>query len=228
MTSSVNSAAASWFEKHYPSVSAADVAMQRSLVARMAGVPTPAVLGRDGPLRLSFERVVAGFPPTLSEMVEVLRWMKRMPPDGMIRFDPFFRIRPRLDGASPHIRALVFELEAQDASIRWSPSTVIHGDFHPGQTIRDHAGKIWLLDLDDLALAPPEADLGNLAAWVATRSEGNLNALADAALTELLALSPRADPALTGHFFQVALVRRALKLAEKGLPWAVDQLPLRD
>lgn len=227
MTSSAPSPDASYFGKDYPSVAAADAALHRSVVARQAGVPTPAVLGRNGPLRLSFERVIAAEQPTLDKMVEALRRLNRMSPDGLSRFDPFLRIRPRLGTAPSHIRALVTALETQDAALRWPFNTVIHGDFHPGQTIRDRSGKLWLVDLDDLALAPPEADLGNLAAWIATRAEGNLETQASIAATKVLALAPHAAPDLTGHFLQIALVRRALKLVEKGLPWALDQLPLR-
>ncbi|MFN5997769.1 MAG: phosphotransferase [Paracoccaceae bacterium] len=201
--------------------------MQRSLVARSAGVATPAVLGKTGPLSLSFDRVIAAQPPSLAEMLSVLQALHRMPPDGLYRFDPFLRIRPRLGAAPSHVHALVTALEMQDAALGWPDRTVIHGDFHPGQTLRDRSGKVWLLDLDDLALAPPEADLGNLAAWFATRTEGRLDVLARTALAQTLALSSAADTALAGHFFHVALVRRALKLAEKGQPWALDQLPLR-
>jgi Phosphotransferase enzyme family len=227
MTSSAPSPDASSFKKDYPSVAAADAAMHRSVAARQAGVPTPAVLGRNGTLQLSFERVISAEPPTLDEMVESLLRLNRMPLDGLSRFDPFLRIRPRLGAAPSHIRALVMELEARDAALRWPATTVIHGDFHPGQVMRDRSGMVWLLDLDDLALAPPEADLGNLAAWIATRAEGNLDTQARSAATMVLALAPHAAPDLTGHFLQIALVRRALKLAEKGLPWALDQLPLR-
>jgi hypothetical protein len=215
------------FEKHYPSVGAADAAQQRSLAARLAGVPTPDILCRNGPLHLSFEQIAVAAPPSLADMLEVLNRLNRMPPDGLIRFDPFLRIRPRLCAAPPHIKGLAATLEAQDAALRWSGSAVIHGDFHPGQTIRDRSGKTWLLDLDDLALGPPEADLGNLAAWLATSAAGRLDDQARAAMTMVLALSPQARPDLAAHFFRIALVRRCLKLVEKGLPWALDQLPLR-
>jgi hypothetical protein len=227
MTSYAPSPNASCFKKDYPSVAAADAALHRSVLARQAGVPTPAVLGRNGPLQLLFARVIAAEPPMLDKMVEALLLLNRMPPDGLSRFDPFLRIRPRLGTAPSHIRTLVTALETQDAALRLPASTVIHGDFHPGQTIRDRSGRLWLLDLDDLALAPPEADLGNLAAWIATKAEGNLVTQARTAIAKVLAQAPHAAPDLTGHFLQIALVRRALKLAEKGRPWALDQLRLR-
>jgi hypothetical protein len=215
------------FKKRYPSAVAADVALLRSHAARRVGVPTPAVHTMVGRLVLSFERVVASDPPSLAQMVAVLQCLQRLPPDGLTRFDPFLRIRPRLGFAPARICALVTALQATDQALHWPDSSVVHGDFHPGQTIRDTTGKIWLLDLDDLALAPTEADLGNLAAWFATQAAGNLDHFARHALAQVLALSPGADPALTRHFLKIALVRRALKLAEKGVPWALDQLPLR-
>jgi hypothetical protein len=227
MTNSLTLVGRDEFKKRYPSATAADVALRRSHAARRVGVPTPAVLARIGRLVLSFERIAASDPPSLAQMVKLLHCLQTLPPDGLARFDPFLRIRPRLDLAPTRTRDLVSALMARDAALCWPQSTVVHGDFHPGQTIRDSAGKVWLLDLDDLALAPPEADLGNLAAWLATQAEGNLDAGAKAALAMVLALSPTANPALTGHFCQIALVRRALKLAERGAPWAMDQLPLR-
>lgn len=227
MTGRMEGHSAGRFEKTYPSAAAADRALRRSLAARAAGVQTPAVLGRSGPLQLSFARIVAAAPPGLAEMIGGLQALNRMPKDGLTRFDAFLRIRPRLGAAPPGIQSLVAALEAQDAALGWPSASVIHGDFHPGQTVRDRSGTMWLLDLDDLALAPPEADLGNLAAWIATRSDGVLETRAESALAEVGALAPGADAGLIRHFLRIALVRRSLKLAEKGLPWALDQLALR-
>lgn len=227
MTSSTVLPRVGWFEKTYPSIQAADIALQRSLAAGTAGVPTPAVLARSKPRLLCFERIVPDGMPTLAGMLAAVQTLGRMPPDGLFRFDPFLRIRPRLAFASVRIQTLVAEMDAQDAALRWAATTVIHGDFHPGQTIRDASGKLWLLDLDDLALAPPEADLGNLAAWIATCSEGDLDQQAQAAMTRVIALTPGSNPALAGHFLRIALVRRALKLAGRGQSWALEQLPVR-
>jgi aminoglycoside phosphotransferase (APT) family kinase protein len=110
---------------------------------------------------------------------------------------------------------------------------VIHGDFHPGQTLRDGAGTVWLVDLDDLALAPPEADFGNLAAWMATQSpqgltRGDPTTALKSALRHILpqARLGMADvsPDLALHFGRIALLRRALKLAHRGAPWALARL----
>lgn len=205
------------FVKHYPSVQAADTALRRSLTARHAGVRTPAVLQRVGPMALCFERIAEVERPRLSDMLQVLKSVHRMPQQGLARFDPFLRIRPRLHRAAPKIQVLALQLMAQDAARQWGQTAVIHGDFHPGQVLCDHSGQAWLVDLDDLALAPPEADLGNLAAWMATQ---------DPALPPLVA-PPQADPDLIAHFRDIALLRRALKLAENGQTWALDLLSLR-
>jgi hypothetical protein len=208
------------FIKQYPSVHAAEVAFQRAVMARQAGVCTPAVLDRTGPQSLCFERIEGTHPPDPARLLQVLVPLHRMPHRGLARFDPFLRIRPRLPGAPLQVRALADRLMAQDAALNWPTSAVIHGDFHPGQVLCDAAGQAWLVDLDDLALAPPEADLGNLAAWRATQSPPGPWPLAQDAV-------PLADPELTGHFHAIALLRRALKLAERGQPEVLTRLTLR-
>jgi hypothetical protein len=205
------------FVKHYPSVQAAVTALRRSLTARHAGIRTPAVLERVGPMALCFERIAEVERPTLNDMLQVLKPVHRMPQQGLARFDPFLRIRPRLNRAPPWVQGVAHQLMARDAAMAWAQTAVIHGDFHPGQVICDAEGRLWLVDLDDLALAPPEADLGNLAAWMATQDPA----------PPPLVLPPQADLDLAAHFRDIALLRRALKLAEKGQTCALDLLTLR-
>ena len=212
------------FEKSYPSVAHARIARARSLAAIRAGVPTPAVLPGGGPTSLLFDRIDTGVAPSLARVIDAVQRLAGMPTDGLTRFDPFLRIRPRLEAAPTHIRRLCGDLVDRDAALDWPALTVIHGDLHPGQCLQDGTGKVWLVDLDDLALGPPEADVGNLAAWIATSVEGHLEAQTRVAMVKLQALSPQADPALIQHFCQIATLRRALKLAEKGRPWALAQL----
>jgi aminoglycoside phosphotransferase (APT) family kinase protein len=102
----------------------------------------------------------------------------------------------------------------------------VHGDLHPGQFIRDRRGQVWLIDLDDLALGPPEVDFGNLAACLATRRPGPLHEMARHAIAGVVAETPSANPALVAHFCEIALLRRALKLRERGLDWVFRQLLL--
>lgn len=214
------------FEKRYPSAARAEAALRRSVVARMAGVPTPAARQGDAVTCLWFDRIEADARPLLPQLIKTVGWLGRMTTAGLDRFDSFLRIRPRLDLATSAIRDLYAELVSRDAALDWPAATVIHGDFHPGQCLRDMSGKVWLVDLDDLALGPPEADLGNLAAWIATRASGDLGAQVQSAMDQVLPHAPHADPALIGHFCRIALLRRALKLAGKGQPWALEQLPL--
>ena len=224
MTGRPNRIDAAPFEKSYASAAQAGIARRRSLAAIGAGVPTPAVLPGGGPTSLLFDRIDTRGAPSLARMIDAAQRLGRMPTDGQTRFDPFLRVRPRLEAAPTHIRRLCADLVDRDAALDWPALTVIHGDFHPGQCLQDRRGKVWLVDLDDLALGPPEADLGNLTAWIATSVEGHLEDQTRVAMAKVQALSPQADPALIGHFCRIATLRRALKLAEKGLPWALAQL----
>lgn len=208
------------FIKHYPSSLAAETAFQRASTAIRAGVRTPAVLNRIDPQSLLFERVEGRHPETPAILIQALPVLNRMPQTGLSRFDPFLRIRPRLTAAPPEAIDLAHHLMARDAEVNWQPTAVIHGDFHPGQVICDAQGQAWLIDLDDLALAPPEADLGNLAAWMATQGRPRTMPLGDH-------LAPEADPVLLRHFQDIALLRRGLKLAEKGQRSLLDRLTLR-
>jgi hypothetical protein len=208
------------FIKHYPTVQAAEAAVQRAMNARRAGVYTPAVLKRIGPQTLCFERIESAGRPDAAALKRILPPLNRMPHTGLSRFDPFLRIRPRLPGAPPLIRDMAHRLMEKDASLNWPQTAVIHGDFHPGQVLCDAQGRAWLVDLDDLALAPPEADLGNLAAWMATQGLQDLS-------PPTPAMDALADPALTRHFFDIALLRRALKLAEKGQADVLNRLAMR-
>lgn len=214
------------FRKAYASPQAAATARWRSRAALAAGVPTPAVLGEEGPAALIFGRIEAQGQPGLPEMVGLLTSLRAMPVDGLARHDPFRRILPRLRTVSPAMAELVAGLQTRDAALGWSATGVVHGDFHPGQVLRDAKGKHWLVDLDDLALAPHEADLGNLAAWLATQAPGHLKDQSEAAQGMLLALVPQADPRLLAHFCDIALVRRALKLAERDETWALSALAM--
>ncbi|NNG02999.1 MAG: phosphotransferase [Inquilinus sp.] len=156
-------------------------------------------------------------------------------------FDPWHRIRPRIDAlarasaeavAGPVPDAAVRAFEAleealgvavgQSAMNGWGP---IHGDFHIGQVLFESgAGQAWLLDADDLALGPPESDLGNFVAHLATSDHvGAAPPLA--AFKTLAGLAVRHYGELSGRevaagevdtYGAVALLRRALKLHERG------------
>lgn len=214
------------FHKRYASGEAAFTALQRSKVVRAAGVSTPVARPTALPEVLIFDRIVAGATPSLSEILATLAPLHRMRGAQCRRFDPFARILPRLTGGMPAIQRRVAGLEVVDRALGWPAETVVHGDLHPGQVIRDGRGQTWLIDLDDLALGPAEADFGNLAAFLATQRPGPLPDMARQAIAGIVAEATSADPALVGHFCDIALVRRALKLRERGLDWVIRQLQL--
>lgn len=107
---------------------------------------------------------------------------------------------------------------------------VCHGDFHPGQVIRDATGTSWLIDLDDLAVACPAADLGNLIAYLAT-SQPRSCAITTAVdqLTPAVMAAWASEPqtlnmAEITYFTEIALIRRALKRAERGDIAVLEQI----
>ncbi len=208
------------FIKHYTSIEAAEAAVLRASTARQAGVRTPSVLERIGPRTLRFQQIAATGRPDPLALLSVLAPLNRMPHVGLSRFDPFLRIRPRLPGAPPHVQDLAHRLMAEDTGLNWPQTMVVHGDFHPGQVLCDAQGLLWLVDLDDLALAPPEADLGNLMAWMATQDMQDVS-------SQVQGLAPGADRTLIRHFFKIAMLRRALKLAWKGKMDVLNRLALR-
>jgi thiamine kinase-like enzyme len=213
------------FYKRYGDVEQARAALRRTVEARRVGVCTPAARSGVPSNVIIFQRIEAFRTADLAEMLGLLKDLARMPTDIFERFDPFARIVPRLPPAPSETGLLVKQLQAADAALQWPANSVVHGDFHPGQVIKDGGGKVWLLDLDDMALGPAEVDLGNLAAWMATQELGNLkDQIAQATATVLMA-SSREDAALARHFCTIAVVRRALKLREKGIDWVMKQLP---
>lgn len=154
--------------------------------------------------------------------------------------DPWRRIDPRLlalDADKARAEAAAIRAAALRAcrsakerfietSARLAPAerVLAHGDYHVGQLLfASPTDEPWLLDLDDLALAPRESDLGNFAAHLATVEEGAVDAF-DAFCT-LASLICRLYGSLAGHEVDrdavdahgaIALMRRSLKLRERG------------
>ena len=142
---------------------------------------------------------------------------------GLDPFDPLTRIRPRLVGGdAPWMSDWI----ARHMPPPSAPG-LVHGDFHAGQLIRDRQGAVWILDLDDLALGPPEADIGNFAAHLATRPEtrrGHPIAGFGDWLGGIVAHYSGADHDLADRYGRIALLRRGLKLAEAGDDTVLDAL----
>lgn len=204
--------------KSYPSATAAQDALARAIALSAAGIATPRPDALT-PTALAFPRLdghsgpdlLADLPTLLSPLLAL--HSTALP--GLPRHDPFRRISPRLSLAPPPLRARIATLTALP---RPQPTTPIHGDFHPGQVIADPDGTAWLIDLDDMALATPEADLGNLLAWLLTAPAAQDQTPAKGWKTALLNAwhGMQLHPATLCMETEIALIRRALKRAGAG------------
>jgi aminoglycoside phosphotransferase (APT) family kinase protein len=110
-------------------------------------------------------------------------------------------------------------------------ATAVHGDFHAGQLIMDSAGRVWLLDLEDLATGAPESDLGNFAAHLATRPETRRGPIQQGfehwlghTLEAYRSIGGVGHSGLAHSHGRIALIRRALKLRERGDPSVLSEL----
>lgn len=219
--------------KRFSAATAATAALNRAEALQAAGIATPIPI-REDDRTLRFPRItgttgpdlIQGLPDLLSPLLGLNRL--RLPTLGLPQHDPLLRIRPRLALAPATVARLA---QQQVTRLPATMDTICHGDFHPGQVIRDAAGRSWLLDLDDLALGPVEADLGNLIAWLASQSLRDPRPLADRlndARASLVAawtgLGGRTDHAILDPYMTLAIIRRALKRAERGDPSLLDEL----
>jgi Ser/Thr protein kinase RdoA (MazF antagonist) len=146
-------------------------------------------------------------------------------------YQPLRLIVPRL---KPQHEAVFgrYIADALAAIDRLAPRNVtLHGDLHAGQFIIDGSRNAWLLDFDDLAQGPAEADIGNFAAHLATSPafgerpplEGMRSWLHDASKA-YPAHGEALSADLADAYGRIALLRRALKLAERGQTGVCDQL----
>ena len=222
------------FFKAVASPNEARTLVSRTKAARNAGVPTP-------PARLERDQRAISFPKLdgesgvglvtkrpMSNLLAPLLALNRASVESLSPFDPFAKILPRLEASDPSWLHQAIE------RLRPFPNTgssVIHGDFHAGQLIHEASGSVSIIDLEDLALGSPEADLANFAAHLATRPETSSTSLADGLAGWLIAvhtgwsrLGQSANPDLLISHAGAALIRRALKLRERGTSDVLDQL----
>jgi hypothetical protein len=211
--------------KRYQSRCEAETAMQRSIQLSHTGVLTPAAHMSSRGRTVAYRRVegisgmvaIAGIgAAALVPLMKQVLALHGTAPDASIKhFDPLKRITPRLTPAreSAYARLIVDALENIDR--RKAKTGLIHGDLHAGQFIVSPKGQA--------SIAPPEADLGNFAAHLATRPEvmreGCFSSmrhwLAETAKA-YATLGREIDLDLAESYGQIALVRRALKTSERG------------
>lgn len=219
--------------KRFSTAEGATAALDRAEALHAAGIATPYPTRVDD-RTLRFPRIrgmtgldlIASLPDLLTPLLHLTQ--VRLPALSLPPHDAYRRILPRLSYASAGIAGLA---QQQLRLLPAEGDRVCHGDFHPGQVIRDTSGRSWLLDLDDLAHGPVEADLGNLIAWLATRPLPSPQPVADritreraTLLTAWTSIGGTADHDLLMPYVTLALVRRALKKAERGDPTLMNEI----
>ncbi len=220
------------FKRYASRKQAEDAARYGDLLSK-AGVLTPQgrLAGRG--CLVAYHRIggVAGLPAIAEFREAILAPMMKQartlhtatPPGGIAPFDPLKRIVPRLTDDLEAVYAPFVAAALEDIDRASAKPCLVHGDLHAGQYIADAEGNTWLLDFDDLALAPLEADLGNFAAHLATRPE-TMAADYVPGMRQWLVQTVAAYRASAGEvnvplaeaYGRIALVRRALKLAARG------------
>jgi aminoglycoside phosphotransferase (APT) family kinase protein len=216
------------FIKRYDSVASARESRRRTKLVGEAGVRTPAVVGVDG-TEVVFE-LVEGIAGTalvsrhdVSHLLTPLLALHRTNLAGLQGYDSFRRITPRLVDDEDALPASLRERIGDLRRMTVMTGGTVHGDFHAGQLISDASGSIWLVDLDDLALGPPEVDLANFVAHLATHPltrrcplTASLAYWRRVVLTAWANLGATYDPGHIACFLEIATIRRALKLRERG------------
>lgn len=215
------------FSKRYPNAATAAEVIRRSKVVRRSGGVTPNIKSVKNNHTVEFEHIdgecgIELLEKTkIRELIAPLIDLHKTDQNKLPLFDPFLRIDPRVATFSIP-QELIREIQIRKRAV-FPVTGVVHGDFHLGQLIKDSSGKCWIIDLDDMATGPPEADLGNLTAYLATHP---------ATMGDSVPISLRYwKNQITGswndlgqiyqenwlrYFTHVALIRRTLKRLEAG------------
>lgn len=206
------------FVKRYADAGLAREALRRSRWLRAQGVPTPAAEPGPLPSELVFDRLHGRSGRDLigqdtAPLLGVVLRLHAAAVPGLPVHDPLRRIRPRL--ALTDVRAL------RDIAAGPVPQgrAVLHGDLHLGQFVVTAPERVWIVDLDDLALGPPEADLANFAAHLATTCPGDgIATWAERVVSRWQGLGQRVERSVFARSLELALLRRHLKLRAAGRP----------
>ena len=216
------------FDKTFATREQAQEALRRSEMLHAGGIRTPGACPGRTEAKLSFGKIdgesrfalLTAVP--MHALLAPLTALHDLPATGIPRFDPLARIAPRL---GPDMPPWLGDSLAHLTTGLPEGNTLLHGDFHVGQLIRDGSGEIWIVDLDDLALGPPEADLGNFVAHLATSPEASDGTFREGlcrcrgeVLSAWHRLGRHCDVAAFNRFLALALIRRYLKLREAGRP----------
>jgi hypothetical protein len=119
-------------------------------------------------------------------------------------------LRARIDSASPEVAAAVRAVLPDVALTTWEYATVVHRDLYEDQIMVDE--RIGLIDLDDVALGPPELDVGNLVAHIdllAIRGEIDMTDATGALLEGYRRTGPTLDAGLLARCRALTLLRLA-------------------
>lgn len=195
----------------------ASEAIRRTAALRAGGIPTPAAWQSTAVRDVVFERLDGETGLVLAKrdfetFFRPVAQLQACPVPGLRRYDPLLRIRPRLSLATADPLRRVLEDPVPDGT------ATLHGDLHLGQFILEPSGKVWVVDLDDLAVGAQEADLANFTAHLATSLPGGICLWADRVRSAWLAVAQSWHEDRFQRFLRFSLVRRHLKLRETGLP----------
>jgi hypothetical protein len=116
----------------------------------------------------------------------------------------------RRSEAAPAALAAAVRSASRYMSDPWPTRGVVHRDLYEEQILLDDA--IGLIDLDDVALGPPELDVGNAIGHIellALRSRTCLDGPTTALLDGYACAGPRLDPALLERCRKLTLLRLA-------------------
>ncbi len=206
------------FLKQYSDAAQAAEALRRTRILRAQSVQTPAAIHGPTPSELDFDTIEGrtGHDLIGDDLCPLLRSMAELHGanvPNLAPFDPLLRIRSRQALTDvPLLRQIATGPVPRG-------SAVLHGDLHVGQFIVSPEGTVWLVDLDDLALGPPEADLANFVAHLATTDPGTGIAEWSRRVCDAWAsLGHMADSHVFTRYLHLALLRRHLKLREAKRP----------
>jgi aminoglycoside phosphotransferase len=116
----------------------------------------------------------------------------------------------RLPAVAGRVEAILGALEARERACGPAPVALTHRDLHLRQLLRDDA-RVWVLDWDLAAATDPALDLGNVAAYMATRLPAGRAAGSADALLEGYGDGPGSDRSRRRLYEAFTYVRLACK-----------------